>query len=257
MSDHGHDGRPRPEPRREGHPVPLAQLAAFERRIGYGFVDRQLLGQALAHRSWCAEHAGYESNERLEFLGDAVLGFATASELFSMFPEADEGNLSRSRASVVCASTLAEIAREIGLGEVLLLGKGEAATGGRDRASILSDAMEAVIGAVFLDADVREAVELVSRLVGSRLLLTGSPDHKSRLHQPVAQGSGSQVSYVISDEGPEHDKTFRAVVLVDDKPLGTGMGRSKKMAEQAAAREAWMHLEPRNGDDPVEEESDG
>lgn len=257
------DAAPEPSLLRDGtgreYPVPGARLDRFLARLDHEFGDLGLLGRAVTHRSWCAEHAGFESNERLEFLGDAVLGMAVTTDLYRRNPEADEGQLSRLRASVVCAPALAEMAADLGLGEVLLLGKGEAASGGRERTSILADAMEAVIGAVYLDGGMAAASSLVGRLVEPHLASAGSPDHKSRLHELVAQDHGRQISYRITDDGPEHDKTFRAVVLLDEEPFGAGSGRSKKQAEQAAAREAWHKLEPRSGDDPAEaeEETDG
>lgn len=239
------------------YPVPPQALERFLDRLGHDFETIGLLGRAVTHRSWCAEHAGFVSNERLEFLGDAVLGMAVTTDLFDRHPEADEGNLSRLRASVVCAPALAEMARELGLGEVLLLGKGEAASGGRDRASILADAMEAVIGAVYLDQGMPAAARLISRLVEPRLEPVATVDDKSRLHELVAQDHARHLAYEITEDGPEHDKTFRAVVLVDDEPLGSGSGRSKKQAEQAAARQAWRKLEPLSGEEPAEEESHG
>ena len=247
------------------YPIPGDRLACFLERLGHDFSDPGLLGRSLTHRSWCAEHAGFDSNERLEFLGDSVLGVAVSTHLFRTFPEAGEGQLSRIRASVVCAPALAEMASDLGLGEVLLLGKGEAASGGRERPSILADAMEAVIGAVFLDGGVTAARELVLRLVEPRLEAAGIPDHKSRLHERVAQEHDRQIRYEITDHGPEHDKTFRAVVLLDEYPFGIGSGRSKKQAEQAAACEAWLLLDTqdgaaspaRAGDRPAREETDG
>ena len=239
-------------------PIPPTTLRAFHDRIGHPFADVSLLGQALTHRSWCAEHAGYGSNERLEFLGDAVLGLVVTDEIYALLPEAGEGQLSRVRATVVCAPALAEMAVELDLGEVLLLGKGEAASGGRERPSILADAMEAVIGAVYLDGGLTAAAELVGRLVAPRLVTAGSPDHKSRLHELVAREHQRHITYEISEDGPEHDKTFRAVVILDGEPSGTGVGRSKKQAEQAAAREAWVQLGRERGDLPArEDKSDG
>lgn len=178
-------------------------------------------------------------------------------EIYRRHPEAGEGQLSRIRASVVCAPALAEMAEELGLGAVLLLGKGEDASGGRERPSILADAMEAVIGAVYLDGGRGAAHRLVDRLVSPRLTGAGSPDHKSRLHEMVAQQRDRQISYDITEDGPEHDKTFRAVVLLDEQPFGAGTGRSKKQAEQSAAEVAWHRLDPRRGLGPAEEETDG
>jgi ribonuclease-3 len=240
------------------HPIPTAALAVFLERLGYRFADPVLLGRALTHRSWCAEHAGFQSNERLEFLGDAVLGLLVTDDIYARIPEASEGQLSRVRASVVCAPALAEMAAELGIGPVMLLGKGEAATGGRERSSILADAMEAVLGAVYLDGGMTEARALVDRLVAPRLDAEGAPDHKSRLHEQVAQARQGRLSYRITEHGPEHDKLFEAVVLLDGEPVGSGSGRSKKSAEQGAAREAWLRLGPRPGaDDPAREDNDG
>lgn len=246
-----------PDPGAVSYPIPPAALASFCDRLQHTFSDPHLLGRSLTHRSWCAEHAGFASNERLEFLGDSVLGVIVTDEIYHRHPEAGEGQLSRIRASVVCAPALAEMAVELGLGEVLLLGKGEAASGGRERPSILADAMEAVIGAVYLDGGPDAASALVGRLVAPRLPDAGSPDHKSRLHELVAQQHHRHIRYDIAEDGPEHDKTFRAVVILDEEPLGHGHGRSKKQAEQAAAQQAWQALSRRRGDAPAREESDG
>lgn len=237
------------------HPISPAALDAFTARLGHEFSDRVLLGQALTHRSWCAEHAGYASNERLEFLGDAVLGMVVTDDIYALLPDAGEGHLSRVRAAVVCAPALAEMAAELDLGEVLLLGKGERASGGRDRPSILADAMEAVIGAVYLDGGMAAASDVVARLVAPRLATTGAPDHKSRLHELAARDPRTDVVFEITEEGPEHDKTFRARVVLGGRPMGEGVGRSKKQAEQAAARETWHRLDREPGDLPAREEA--
>ena len=233
------------------HPINPLALQAFQERLGHEFADARVLGRALTHRSWCAEHAAFASNERLEFLGDAVLGLVVTDDIYHRFPDAEEGQLSRVRASVVCAPALAEMARELGMGEVLLLGKGEASSGGRDRSSILADAMEAIIGAVYLDGGSEPAGELVRRLIAPRLDDATPQDHKSRLHELVAREHTGAIRYVLTEDGPEHDKTFRAVVLVDDAPAGAGVGRSKKSAEQAAAREALSRLDPLDRLDPT------
>ena len=240
-----------------GDRPPGREVEELAARLGHAFEDLERLALAVTHRSFCAENAGYVSNERLEFLGDSVLGVVVTDEIYHRHPDAGEGQLSRIRASVVCAPALAEMAVELGLGEVLLLGKGEAASGGRERPSILADAMEAVIGAVYLDGGPDAASALVRRLVAPRLADAGSPDHKSRLHELVAQQHDRHIRYEIAEDGPEHDKTFRAVVLLDEEPLGIGHGRSKKQAEQAAAQEAWLALDRRRGDAPAREESDG
>lgn len=237
------------------HPIPPAGLAAFTGRLGHDFVDPNLLGQALTHRSWCAEHAGYQSNERLEFLGDAVLGMVVTDDVYALLPDADEGQLSRMRAAVVCSSALAEMAGELELGEVLLLGRGEQRSGGRERPSILADAMEAVIGAVYLDGGITAAGELVGRLVAPRLVNAGAPDHKSRLHELAAADPQREVVFEITEHGPEHDKVFHAVVVLDGIARGAGSGRSKKQAEQAAARETWQQLDRELGELPAREEA--
>ena len=238
-------------------PVSASDLASFQGRLGHSFSDPALLERSLTHRSWCAEHASYASNERLEFLGDSVLGVLVTHDIYHRYPEAGEGQLSRVRASVVCAPALAEMARELGVGDVLLLGKGEDASGGRERLSILADAMEAVIGAVYLDGGPVAAHGLVDRLVAPRLDVTGAQDHKSQLHEWAARDHAGVIHYVIVEDGPEHDKTFRAEVFLGGESFGTGVGRSKKLAEQAAASVALTRLEPQRGAQPAREESHG
>lgn len=240
------------------YPITARALESFTEKLGHEFADPELLGRSLTHRSWCAEHAGFLSNERLEFLGDAVLGLVVTDDIYRRHPEAGEGQLSRIRASVVCAPALAEMARDLGLGEALLLGKGEDSSGGRERPSILADAMEAVIGAVYLDGGPRAAWDLVHRLVEPHLADTVGPDHKSRLHERIARDD-RRISYDIVEDGPEHDKVFRATVLVDGEAFGEGSGRSKKQAEQAAAEAAWTRLDPDAGDLPApsEQETNG
>jgi ribonuclease-3 len=237
------------------HPISPAAMLGFCERLDHRFQDPALLGQALTHRSWCAEHAGYRSNERLEFLGDAVLGLVVTDDLYALLPDAGEGQLSRMRAAVVCSAALAEMATELAVGEVLLLGKGEHASGGRERPSILADAMEAVIGAVYLDGGLTPAAELVGRLVAPRLVTAGAPDHKSRLHELAASDPNREVVFEITEQGPEHDKTFHARVVLDGVPQGVGVGRSKKQAEQAAARDTWARLDRELGDLPAREEA--
>lgn len=237
------------------HPIAPASLEAFTERLGHRFVDIELLAQALTHRSWCAEHAGYASNERLEFLGDAVLGLVVTDHLHAVLPDAGEGQMSRIRAAVVCAPALAEMGAELDLGTVLLLGKGEAASGGRSRPSILADAMEAVFGAVYVDGGLPAAAEVIGPLVEPRLVDAGAPDHKSRLHELAARDPQRRVAFELSEEGPEHDKTFRAVVVLDGVAMGEGTGRSKKQAEQAAARDTWQRLDADTGADAPREEA--
>ena len=205
---------------------------------------------ALTHRSWCAENPGEASNERLEFLGDAVLGLVVTDHIFTRHPEMPEGSLAKLRAAVVSAPTLAAVAAELGVGDALRLGKGEDASGGRAKASILADAMEAVIGAVYVDGGLDAARRLVLDLLGRPHRLARSPDRavpvapttrpSSRSSSPA--GFESAPVYEVVDEGPDHEKRFYATVRVDDAVVGRGEGRSKKLAEQAAAGAALEHL---------------
>ena len=215
-------------------------------RIGWDVRDATLLEQCLAHRSWCAENPGTSSNERLEFLGDAVLGLVVTVHLYRTYPAMPEGELAKVRASVVNSAALAEIATELGIGEALLLGKGEDQSGGREKPSILADATEAVIGAVYLDRGWEAAERLVMNLVDERIELgaagPGGQDYKTRLQELCARVFDQLPVYSVRDEGPDHAKEFEAVVHVDGSAQGSGRGRSKKQAEQAAAREAWERL---------------
>ena len=223
-------------------------VMALVRRLGYRFVDEALIDRAMAHRSWCSENPGHASNERLEFLGDAVLGWVTADLAFRTFPDMTEGELTGLRKGVVNATTLAEFATDVGLGPHIKLGKGEAATGGRAKASILSDALEAVIGAVYVDGGPGTAYEFVRRLITERLYATSERlhelDFKSTLQEMVSAAGLPAPVYDISEEGPDHDKRFHATVLVDGEVRGSGSGRSKRVAEQAAAAEAARAFPP-------------
>lgn len=200
----------------------------------------------MSHRSWCAENPGTRSNERLEFLGDAVLGLVVTDHIFRTYPELPEGELAKVRAAVVNAGVLAEVAAELDLGSALLLGKGEDASGGREKPSILADAMEAVIGAVYLDGGWGAAYELVMRLLGDRIAEAaagpGGQDFKTRLQELAARHFDQLPRYDVVDEGPDHAKRFYATVHLGGRPRGRGEGRSKKQAEQAAARTAWESL---------------
>jgi ribonuclease-3 len=200
----------------------------------------------VAHRSWCAETAGASSNERLEFLGDAVLGLVVTDHLFRSYPGLPEGELAKVRASVVNSEALAEIAAGLRLGEALLLGKGEDSSGGREKPSILADAMEAVIGAVYLDGGWMPAAELVMQLLGERIEEAaagpGGQDYKTRLQELAARRFDQLPRYEVVDDGPDHAKRFFAAVSVGGVVRGRGEGRSKKQAEQGAAREAWQAL---------------
>jgi ribonuclease III len=222
--------------------VASADLADLEGRLGYRFGERSLLERALTHRSWCAEHPGHESNERLEFLGDAVLGWVVADLAYHRYADLAEGRMTDLRKAVVSADALADLAREIDLGRFLRLGRGEDLAGGRDKASILSDAFEATLAAVYVDGGATAAFEAVHTLVADALdeaaANHASLDYKTRLQESLArQGRGVPV-YEASSEGPDHNQVFAASVSVDGVVLGEGRGRSKKRAEQAAAAAA-------------------
>ena len=196
----------------------------------------------MAHRSWCAEHPGTVSNERLECLGDAILGWVVADLAFRRFSDLPEGALTGVRKGVVNALALADVAEDLDLGSFLLLGRGEDAAGGREKPSILSDALEAVLGAVYVDGGPGVAYGVIERLIGPRLAETAAHldhlDHKSRLQEVSASEGGGPPEYVTRAEGPDHAKRFFASVLVDGEIVGEGTGRSKKAAEQAAAASA-------------------
>ena len=213
----------------------LSQLSA---RLGYAFTNISLLETAMHHRSWNAENDGGESNERLEFLGDAVLGWVVADIVYSQHSDLPEGKLTDLRKSVVNANALAEVAVELGIGEHLKLGKGEDTAGGREKTSILSDALEAVIGAVYIDAGPQATHDVVSALMGKRIVdAVGGLDRldaKTRL-QELASKLDAHIHYKVEDEGPDHEKMFFATVFVGDRELGYGEGKSKKAAEQIAA----------------------
>ena len=221
-------------------------LGDLQDRLGHRFADLALLQLALTHRSWCAENAGHGSNERLEFLGDAVLGLVVTDHLYGRFPDLPEGELAKARAWIVSAASLAEVAAELGLGDVVLLGKGEHHSGGREKPSILADAMEAVLGAVYVDGGLEPARALVLDRLGDRIAEAadgpGGNDHKTRLQELGARRWEELPTYVVRDEGPDHDKRFFAEVRLADEVRGRGEGRSKKQAEQAAARDAWERL---------------
>jgi ribonuclease-3 len=215
-------------------------------RLGWSVVDGDLLVRSLAHRSWCAENPGTGSNERLEFLGDAVLGLVVTDHLYRTYPDMPEGELAKVRASVVNSAALAELAAELDIGNALLLGKGEDQSGGRQKPSILADAMEALIGAVYLDQGWSASEIMVMRLLGDRIESAaagpGGQDYKTRLQELCARLFDQLPVYLVTDEGPDHAKLFHAIVHVRGQPQGDGRGRSKKQAEQAAAKVAWETL---------------
>lgn len=221
----------------------------LEEKIGYRFEKSQYLEQALRHSSFANERHmdRLENNERLEFLGDAVLELVTSEFLFRENPRMSEGELTKKRASMVCEPSLAFCARDLELGRFMLLGKGEEITGGRGRDSIVSDAMEAVIGAIFLDGGMERAKEFIDRFVLSDLedkqLFY---DSKSNLQEAIQGKLKREFNYELLEEsGPEHDKLFRVSVNMDGKSLGTGEGKTKKAAEQQAAYRALLLLRDR------------
>ena len=218
-------------------------------KIGYTFRDPTLLTLALTHKSFANEHPGEAPahNERLEFLGDAVLDLVVSDMLFERFPDLAEGDLSKLRASLVTESTLAEVARGLELGAVIRMGRGEAATGGNAKASLLADALEAVTAAIYLDSRAERGLmavrEVIERLIGPRtdqvLEAAALFDFKTGLQEWAQKRYKEPVRYrIVFEGGPEHEKTFEAAVFLRDQELGRGRGRSKKQAEQAAARVA-------------------
>ncbi|MCZ7536720.1 MAG: ribonuclease III [Acidimicrobiia bacterium] len=234
-------------------PAGLEDIDALSAALGVTFNDRSLVKRSLSHRSWCAENGAPSSNERLEFLGDSVLGLAVTNHVFRSFPGLPEGQLSEVRAGVVNARVLAEVASELGLGRHLLLGKGEDAAGGREKQSILADALEAVIAAVFLDSGFAAAEAFVLRCLGGRIddaaAGPGGRDYKTRLQERAARLQLGRPRYAVRDEGPDHAKSFFATVYVDGVLSGQGEGRSKKEAEQAAAWVAYRDLGEQEDDD--------
>ncbi len=220
-------------------------MESLEKKLRYCFRNRELLSEALNHSSYANEHrGGLGSNERLEFLGDSVLGFVSAEYLFQGHPDLPEGDLTRMRAALVCEQSLYEVARELELGSYLKLGRGEEAGGGRERQSILADAVEAVFAAVYLDGGIDEARRLIERALLSRApACEERRDYKTTLQEVVQRRSGQALTYhMVSQSGPDHNKKFLFEVRLNDEPVGQGEGRSKKEAEQAAARDALEHM---------------
>ena len=221
----------------------------LEKAIGYQFRNISLLQNALTHSSYANErwHNSLLSNERLEFLGDSVLGMLVADYLYRTFPDRPEGELTRMRADMVCEHTLATAANRIGLGEHLLLGHGEEQGGGRSRESILADAMESVIAACFLDGGLEAALKIVKQfiLVEVPVKKLHNADYKTALQELVQQKKNQVLSYaMVGQSGPDHDKKFDVEVSLNGRVVGKGTGSSKKRAEQAAAKDAMEHLFP-------------
>ena len=219
----------------------------LETALGYKFRNITLLQNALTHSSYANErwHNSLLSNERLEFLGDSILGMVVAGYLFENFPDRPEGELTRMRADMVCETSLAAIAMKIDLGSHLLLGHGEERFGGRSRASILADAVESVIAAAFLDGGMKAAADIITRFVLCDVPVTKlhNVDYKTSLQELVQQKKNQTLCYrLVGESGPDHDKQFTAQVLLNEQVIGEGIGSSKKRAEQDAARAALENL---------------
>lgn len=217
-------------------------LSQLEEKIGYSFENTSLLQTALTHSSYANEKgAGTPYNERLEFLGDSVLGIITAEYLFKNHREFPEGELTKVRAALVCEKALYRFAEEIELGQFLFLGKGELHTGGRNRPSILADAFEALIAAIYLDGGMEQAKRFVLRFVTAAQedAMELNADYKTKLQEIIQKNPEERIEYVtIGEQGPDHDKRFVVAVKLNSNIIGEGTGRSKKQAEQLAAREA-------------------
>lgn len=221
------------------------KLLEFEEKIGYTFADPDLLVMALTHSSYSNEKRlkKYQCNERLEFLGDAVLELISSETIFKANPSKPEGDMTRIRASYVCEPTLALCAREIHLGDYILLGKGEDMTGGRERDSILSDALEATIGAVYLDGGFEHAKEYVNRFVLKDIEQKQLFYDSKTILQEIVQGKHRSMNYeLLSESGPDHNKSFTVAVVIDGETIATATDRTKKKAEQSAAYQAILKL---------------
>jgi len=219
---------------------------ALERTIGVRFTDGSIRDVALTHRSFAFEQDLELNNERLEFLGDAVLGLVVTDLAYREFPDLAEGELAKLRAAIVNMGALADVARDLGLGEIVRLGKGEESSGGREKSSILADALEAILGAVYLDLGLETARRIIERLFRPRMVAyvrgEGERDYKTILQERASQDLRELPDYKIEESGPDHEKEFTATVLLAGRELGRGLGRSKKEAEQRAAREAYERL---------------
>lgn len=242
---------------------PVTELAQYLHEVTGAPVDPALLVRALTHRSHAYEAGGTPHNERLEFLGDSVLGVVVTDTLYHAHPDLAEGHLAKLRAAVVNMRALAGVARTVGFGDFLLLGKGEESTGGRDKDSILADTTEAVIGAVYLNGGMEAAAALVHHLLDPLMTEAASIgaglDWKTSLQEASSGLALGTPVYRITDEGPEHEKTFHAEVLLAGEVRGNGTGRTKKDAEQQAAERAWRGLREqaaqKNGNGPEPDEA--
>lgn len=216
-------------------------IKELQEKLGYTFNDEAILVRALSHSSYVNEnHSAGDSNERLEFLGDSVLGLITAENFFKNYKKLPEGELTKLRAATVCEKSLAGFARQLELGKYLLLGKGEILTGGRERPSIQADAFEAIIAAIYLDGGMESARNFVLKYIEEAIRQQQSiRDYKTLLQEVVQRNPGEIIEYVLTGEtGPDHDKRFEVEVHLNSNVIGRGIGKSKKKAEQEAAREA-------------------
>lgn len=222
---------------------------SLDEALGVTFVDPVLRQAALTHRSFAFEQGLTVTNERLEFLGDSVLGLVVTDMAFAAYPEMPEGALAKLRAAIVNMGALADVARSLGVGDAVLLGKGEEQSGGRDKSSILADALEAIFGAVYLDRGLGAATELIERLFRPRMEAyvrgEGDRDYKTILQELASQALRSMPEYRLEERGPDHEKEFTATVHLGGEPMGSGVGRSKKEAEQRAAQEAYLRVSER------------
>jgi ribonuclease-3 len=219
-------------------------LSVFEELIGYEFKDKELLKRALTHSSYANENKLPHDNERLEFLGDSVLGFVTAEYLFEEFKNRPEGALTKLRAAVVCEKSLFKFAEKISLGDFIYMGKGEENSGGRNRPSIVSDAFEAVIAAMYLDGGIEVVKNYILSFISEAVKREANfKDNKSLLQEIIQKNKGSTISYEeIGESGPDHEKVFNFVVKLNGEIVGEGSGRTKKEAEQAAAGDALVKI---------------
>ncbi len=226
---------------------PIDQL---EKNLAYTFENKNLLYNALTHSSYCNESKGpsLENNERLEFLGDAVLELVVSQLLYKEYKDFSEGELTKMRAKIVCSNTLAQIAWKLNLGEYIIMGKGEVNQGGRKRKSVLADGLEAIIGAIYLDSGLKEIKKFINFHFKSIIMTIYKgnldSDYKSMLQEKVQSEKDYELYYeLIKEEGPDHNKIFYVDVIINNRKYGTGMGKNKKEAEQKAAKEALNYID--------------
>ncbi|MDQ0161705.1 ribonuclease III [Aeribacillus alveayuensis] len=229
----------------------VQEFREFQQKIGITFTNEKLLHQAFTHSSYVNEHRRkpYEDNERLEFLGDAVLELTISQFLYETYPTMSEGDLTKLRAAIVCEPSLVTFANELSFGKLILLGKGEELTGGRERPALLADVFEAFIGALYLDKGLHTVVQFLEKIVFPKIkegAFSHVMDFKSKLQELIQRdGKGSLVYQILEEKGPAHNREFVATVSLNDELLGTGIGRSKKEAEQHAAEQALQKLKPK------------